>query len=276
MLFERDYTKLTIEEFEIWNKVESEYNRSKTNPKAIIKYYTDLPIAALYYKQLFPNNYICISDLKRESVLSNVIEEFRNLINRPCSERDILNFIKDKKAYSIIASIFDGYRFGHHQAFLFREFELPPNYIADFLLVGKNSGGFEFIFIELESPQGQITTKEGEFGAVIRKGLKQVYDWDNWIEKNYYSLRLVFEKYIGEFEKQLPKEFYELEKSRIHYVVVAGRRSDYNEKTYQLRRKLMIKNDILLLHYDNLLNINCFMRERLLNEENYNEWKKRF
>lgn len=271
MLFERDYTKLTIEEFEIWNKVESEYNLSKTNPKAIIKYYTDLPIAALYYKQLFPNNYICISDLKRESVLSNVIEEFRNIIDRPCSERDILNFIKDKKAYSIIASIFDGYRFGHHQAFLFREFELPPNYIADFLLVGKNSGGFEFIFIELESPQGQITTKEGEFGAVIRKGLKQVYDWDNWIEKNYYSLRLVFEKYIGEFEKQLPKEFYELEKSRIHYVVVAGRRSDYNEKTYQLRRKLMIKNDILLLHYDNLLNINWFMRERLLNEENYNE-----
>lgn len=31
-------------------------------------------------------------------------------------------------------------------------------------------------------------------------------DWDSWLEKNYYSLRLVFEKHLGKMES-LPKEF---------------------------------------------------------------------
>lgn len=191
------------------------------------------------------------------------MDKFKILLEKECTERDILNFINKEKAYYVIASIFDGYRFGHHQAFLFREFELPPNYIVDFVLIGKNSGGFEFIFVELENPNGQIVTKEGEFGVAIRKGIKQINDWDDWIEKNFYSLRLVFNKYMGQ-QEQLPKEFYELEKSRIHYVVIAGRRSDYTNKTYQLRRKLLKSNNILLLHYDNLLDIDPLMEQRIL------------
>ncbi len=266
MLYERNYKELTEKEIEIWDKVEAEFNQSKTNPKSLIKYYDDLPKAVLHHKQLFPNNFLDIPELKREAVLKNIFGKFKEFIDNPCTERDILNFIKTQRAYYIIASIFDGYRFGHHQAFLFREFAFPPNFVADFLLVGKSSDGFEFIFIELENPQGQITIADGEFGTVIRKGIKQVNDWDDWIEKNYYSLRLVFEKYIGTFEQQLPKEFFELEKSRIHYVIVAGRRSDYTAKTYQLRRKLLKSNEILLLHYDNLLKIDWFMRERLLDE----------
>lgn len=266
MLYERDYRKLTKEEIEIWDKVEAEFTRSRTTPKALTKYYEDLPIAVLYYQQLFPNNCLDLQKLKQQAGLNNIFEKFKEFIDKPCSERDILNYITDNKAYYIIASIFEGYRFGHHDAFLFKEFAFPPNFVADFLLVGENSDGYEFIFIELESPYGQIVTKEGEFGTVIRKGIKQVNDWDDWIEKNYYSLRLVFEKYIGLFKQQLPKEFFELDKSRIHYAVVAGRRSDYTKKTYQLRRKLLKDNNILLLHYDNLLKIDLFMRENLLEE----------
>jgi hypothetical protein len=52
--------------------------------------------------------------------------------------------------------------------------------------------------------------------------------------------------------EQLPREFHELDKSRLHYVIIAGRRSDFTKKTYQLRRKLLKSNNILLLHYDNL------------------------
>lgn len=124
--------------------------------------------------------------------------------------------------------------------------------MADFLLVGKNSDGYEFIFVEFESPYGQIVTQDGEFGTVIRKGIKQVTDWDSWIEKNYYSLRMVFEKHINKHHA-LPKEFYELDKSRIHYAVVAGRREDYTEKTYELRRRSLQRSGILVMHYDNLI-----------------------
>ncbi|MBP6022338.1 hypothetical protein [Ferruginibacter sp.] len=259
MLYERDYRKLSDEEKIQWQKAEEILNKSKVkNDGGIVlkefnSYYKILSDEALHHKQLFPNNYLNTRHLKDKEKLTETIEEFKRLLDSSATERDILNFIRDKRAYFIIASILKGYhyRFGHHNAFAFKEFELPPNHLVDYLLVGKSSGGYEFIFVELENSYGQITNVDGEFGTTIRKGIKQVNDWDNWIESNFSSLRLVFDKYIGTIE-QLPREFYELDKSRLHYVVVAGRRKDFLKKTYQLKRKLLKSNNILLLHYDNL------------------------
>ncbi len=266
MLYERDYRILSEEEKTQWQKAEEILNKSIKKSgsgislKNMSKYYQLLPVGALHHQQLFPNNYLNTSDLKDKEKLIVIIEEFKSLLDSSASERDILNFIREKKAYFIIASILKGfhYRFGHHNAFAFKEFELPPNHVADYLLVGKNSGGYEFVFIELESCYGQITNTDGEFGTTIRKGIKQINDWDNWLESNYASLRLVYDKYLGTIEP-LPREFHELDKSRLHYVVIAGRRKDFTKKTYQLRRKLLKSNNILLLHYDNLFDSVSFL-----------------
>ena len=48
--------------------------------------------------------------------------------------------------------------------------------------------------------------------------------------------------------------------TRMHYVVVAGLRSDFDEKTYRLQRDKLKKEDIKLLHYDNI----CDSADRLL------------
>jgi hypothetical protein len=258
MLYERDYRTLTEEENEGWKKAEEFYQKSKDKLGGIsgdklVKYHKVLPVAALHHQQLFPNNYLNRDHLKNKEHLKEIANEFKLLLDSLPNERDILSFIRDKKAYFIIASILKGYHysFGHHNAFAFKEFELPPNHVVDYLLVGKSSGGYEFIFVELENAIGQITNSDGEFGITIRKGIKQVNDWDNWLESNYSSLRTVYDKYIGS-TVQLPREFHELDKSRLHYVVIAGRRKDFTKKTYQLKRKLLKSNNILLLHYDNL------------------------
>jgi len=270
MLYDRDYRILTKEEEILWRKAEDNLNKSKNNGiiasiSATNKYYEDIPHAVLHYQQLFPNNYLNVRDLAKKEY-ENTVKEFEQIFESKISERDVLNFIRKNKAYFIVASILKSqhYLFGHHGAFAFKEFELPPNYLVDYLLIGKNSGGYEFIFVELENPYGQITTNNGEFGTTIRKGIKQLNDWDKWLEANYYSLRLVFDKYIGKTE-QLPREFHEFDKSRMHFVVIAGRRKDFNENTYQLRRRLLKSNNILLLHYDNLFD----SAKRLLHAGNY-------
>ena len=169
------------------------------------------------------------------------------------SERKILNFINENKYYNLIASLFHtGYTFGHHDAYLFKEFEFPSTYKADYLLIGKNSHGYHFIFVELENPSGSITTKNGGFGSTIRKGIKQVREWDKWIEGNFHSLSLIFDKYKNK-RIELPKEFRSLNKTRINYVVIAGRRDDFNDETYEEKRRLFRSENIQLLHYDNLI-----------------------
>ena len=100
--------------------------------------------------------------------------------------RCCLRFINHKPAFYIPASILyaGGFAFGHHDLYLFPEFKLGDKYRADYVLIGSGSGGYEFVFIEFESPNERITLKDGHSGQAIRKGNFQLSDWKRWIESH--------------------------------------------------------------------------------------------
>lgn len=269
MLYDRDFNILTSDEKEKITAAEAFKAKTLVNGEGwstedFYKYHELLPQVAHFHNSLFPNNLLHPDSLRDKEVNERIKKDFTKLLDSEITERDILNFINENKFYNIIGSIFQGYLFGHHQAYMFKEFELTSTYKADYLLIGKSSGGYSFIFIELENPYGQITTKSGEFGSTFRKGITQVEDWDSWIEANYSSLRLIFDKYKNP-RIELPKEFFILDKSRLNYVVIAGRRTDFNEKTYEKKRKFLKRNNINIMHYDNLFD----NFENLLKERNY-------
>jgi hypothetical protein len=257
MLYKKDYFKLSQEEYRqiemaeqyLGSKKGELYGRQTLSD--LSKFHEHLPHSGYYARSLFPNNYITLNYQMHPTSLHSKIGEFTGLLQNPQSnERMLLDYIKRNESYFILESLFYYYDFGHHGSFLFREFELPPNYKVDFLLVGKSSNGYEFVFIEFEHPNEQIVLKDGSLGKAFRNGIKQVEDWDCWIDSNFFSLRNVFKKFQNK-DKELPKEFYELDKSRIHYLVLAGRRHHFKDKTYRLKRKGI--NNIIIKHYDNLL-----------------------
>jgi hypothetical protein len=260
MLYDRDYNTLTEDETAKLGEAEG-YKRNnlgklgEISSEVLYKYHDLKPQAAYHYESLFPNNYLYIDSLADKAKLRKIEAEFKTLLESDISERNILYFINENKYYNLIASLFHaGYTFGHHDAYLFKEFEFPTTYKADYLLIGKNSHGYHFLFVELENPTGSITTKDGAFGQIIRKGIKQVRDWDKWIEGNFHSLGLTFNKYKNQ-RIELPKEFRTLNKTRISYVVIAGRRADFNEETYDEKRNLYRNENIQVLHYDNLIDL---------------------
>lgn len=217
--------------------------------------YNEYPEAVKHYLSLFPNNHICLNDIKKRLNIHSINEDFRYLIhNEETNEREILKFINhDKSAFYIVGSIFDagGFTFGHHDAYVFPEFKLGSLFRTDYLLIGKGSGGYEFIFIEFEKPNGRVALKNGHRGQIIRSGVFQTIDWKKWVDSNYSGLREFFEK-----EKntsiELPDEFVQLDTTRIHYVVVAGHREDYDDTTYYERRYEKHTTNTIILHYDNL------------------------
>lgn len=257
-LFHRDYSKLSASELLIVEKLEEktesflfkdyEKNRERI---ALIR---ENPFV-LNYKSFFPSNYLNEIDLVRNQVdYIRIHQKFKMLLDAGnISERDILNFVKAENAYFIIGSILKQTSYGHHDRYIFAEIQLPPNYQADYLLIGKNSHGYNFLFVELENPTGSIILQDGSFGAAIRKGLNQVEDWKIWNESNLSSLRGSLQK-LNVLGKELPKEFFEYDSSRYEYAVVAGRRSDFNDKSNRARRRLG-RDGIYILHYDNLLEL---------------------
>lgn len=256
-LNERDYKSITDEENSLWEALKEQEKVVINGKISIIKksFYSSYPVAVRHFTSLFPNNHLDGYELKNESeTLKSKLHDFELLLeNVQITERQILNFIKDENAHFIIGAILkSNYRFGHHASFIFPEFKLPPNYQVDYLIVGKNSDGYHFVFVELENPYGQITLKDGSYGEPIRKGIKQIDDWEIWLEENFSHLRLVFDQALNNTEK-LPKEFTVFDKTRMHYVVVAGRRTDYNERTYRLQRKNLEERKLQVFHYDNII-----------------------
>ena len=264
----RNYKKITPEEYQRYEAVKSmETINGRRFGK--INHYNQYPEAVKHYLSLFPNNHICLHDMKIKSDLHLINEEFYSLIhNAETKEQDILRFINhDPQAYHIVGSIFNAISFrftkqgfGHHEAYLFPEFWLGDDYRADYLLAGKGSGGFEFIFVEFEKPNGRVTLKDGHLGQVIRSGENQIGDWKCWLDANFYKLKDFFD-----LEKQegavLPKEFYNYDSSRFHYVVVGGTREDYTAETYRIRRTKEHER-VIMLHYDNLYDASEELLER--------------
>lgn len=256
-LFDQEYDKISEEDLKLWEEVkEKEIVYHDSKPTSIRRsHYKDYPKPVRHNLSLFPNNFIDAVDLTQsKDQFKSTLNEFELLLDKQdTTERDILNFIRDKNAYFVIGSILKtNYTFGHHALFLFPEFKMPPNYQADYLIVGKNSDGHHFVFVELENPYGDITLKDGSYGTTIRKGIKQIEDWEFWLEQNFSNLKLVFEG-LQNKRLTLPKEFRDFDKTRVHFVVVAGRRNNYTERTYRLRRNNLDQRKLFVIHYDNLI-----------------------
>jgi antiviral defense system Shedu protein SduA len=253
-LYKRDYSKLTRREELEWTRLKKlEIVRRSGRFTLARSRFHQYPKAARHFEHLFPNNYLDPIELKKTRGLNAKLTRFRKLLASPqVSERGILTMIRQERAHFIVGSILkDNFDFGHHEAYLFPEFPLGTSHKADYLLVGRNSGGYEFVFVEFEAPSKNITTRNGDLGKAFRSGQSQVADWDSWLAANYQTLSEEFRKQ-KKSGMDLPEEFTRFDPSRVHFVIVAGRRGDFKEKTYRMRRGGRKKGGPLILHYDNI------------------------
>ena len=259
----RDYMVLSEPEKKEWKKLQQEEIVDSLGTLEIRKsLFSKYPKGVRHFISMFPNHYLDTIELQDTESLDKKNNEFSNLLNKSSlSERAILNFINQNSYFFIIGSLLKKYfNFGHHEACVFREFPLGTSHKADYLLIGRNSDGWHFVFVELETPCGRITLADGALGEAFRKGKSQVDDWNHWLEKNFNSLQEYFSKHTKR-DKQLPEEFCNLDKSRINYVVIAGRRSNFLDKTYRIQREAIRNEQVHLIHYDNVVDAINELRE---------------
>ena len=254
-LYDRDYSELKEDEHKYWEKMLEEEKANKKGQFFFrIPKFREHPKAIRHFQSLFPNNYLDPVDLtSRAEDFAEIVTEFENeLVSEEVNERSICKFIKDKKAYFIIASLLKEFcNFGHHDTFIFPEFQLGNTWEVDYLLVGRNSDGWHFLFIELQEPTGQIVLQDGEFGKCFREGFAQLKNWESWLEAHYPTLKETFDKSRNR-KRDLPDEFYTMDKTRINYCVISGRRIDFTPVTYRRARDYR-KQLTIVTHYDKLV-----------------------
>lgn len=234
-LQDRDYTLILSDEEQKAYDEEVAY-AAKRGPKNTRKFprfsHPDVEIRKfLWHKRsLFPNNFLYLKEYKDNDFESEA-EAFSNVIYTAKNELEIQRYIKQNRKWFIPGSIFLDYNFGHHDAYLFPEQQLGNKYAADYMLLGKNSDGYNIVLVEFEKANTEylLTTSNVESESV-RKGLTQIQDWKRWIERNLdFFLRDI----------ELSQKGIDVPVYRIYYYLVVSRRDFMTPTALDVRSQSM-------------------------------------
>lgn len=74
--------------------------------------------------------------------------------------------------------------FGHHRAFVIPQQRLGAEHVTDFLVLGLNSHGPQWIAVELEGPRHSTVNSNGTLSTPARHAVQQIQDWREWLTAN--------------------------------------------------------------------------------------------
>lgn len=178
-------------------------------------------------------------DCKRES------KELLGIINSAKKESDVQSYIKNNQKWFIPLSILKAYDFGHHFSCVVPEYQLGAEYRLDYLLIGKNSLGYQFVFVEFEdvNVDYKLKTNNSETDKV-RKGINQIRDWKRWIDQN--KAYFLSSDGIREIANNVsPWGF--------RYALVVSRRERMDDMSNQLRGEMQRDLGVAIMSYDRLV-----------------------
>lgn len=73
---------------------------------------------------------------------------------------------------------------GGWKTFVMPQKRLGSEYIPDFLVLGINSVGPQWVTVEIEAARHSIENKDGNLSGPTRHGVKQIQDWRDWMMTN--------------------------------------------------------------------------------------------
>ena len=171
---------------------------------------------------------------------------FNDELDKATKENDIQSYIKRNEKWFIPLSILKNYDFGHHYACVVPEYSLGSEYRVDYLLIGKNSIGYQFVFVEFEDVNVEYRNKSSNSETEkVRKGLTQIRDWKRWIDNN----KDYFENSegIAEFGRNIPSWGF-------YYCLVVGRRGKMDDMANKLRGEMQSDIPSLkIISYDRIV-----------------------
>jgi hypothetical protein len=147
---------------------------------------------------------------------------------------------------------------GGHGRWVFPKPKLGSEHIPDFMICEEDSGGYHWHLIELENPNYDALTEQGQPTAKLTHAIQQVNDWRIWLRKNsqYAQHELGYLGLDGEFNA----------------IIVIGRRKDMSSKDQERYRELS-RDKIEIMSYDRLLDRIISLAQGL--RQTLDDWARR-
>lgn len=176
--------------------------------------------------------------VSESQINQSMIDQLAQAIEPGCTESSAQKIL-EKFPY-ILAQ----YLGGGHGRWVIPQKRLGSEFVTDFLIGERNSGGYLWHAVELESPQVPLFTKKGDPSQHLTHAYRQITDWRNWLVHNQnYAARPRSQNGLGLSEIR----------SDLHGMIIIGRRSNYDSLNNPRRRQFSADWRTEIMTYDRLL-----------------------
>jgi hypothetical protein len=160
-------------------------------------------------------------------------DELKDLINTAQDERPVQAYLEQNLGL-LIQLVSCGPR-----AYVLPQPRLGSEYIPDFAVGCLSSGGIYWTLIELENPNFEVLTRQGQPTAKLTHAIQQINDWRIWLRDNsqYAQNELGYRDLNAEFNA----------------TIVIGRRKEQTRRGQQRYRELSQGRRLEIMSYDRLL-----------------------
>lgn len=173
-----------------------------------------------------------------DTVNESDIDALREALDAAKREEDIQQFLQANPKYLI------QHLGGGHGRWIIPKQRLGSQHVTDFMIGERDSMGFRWQAVELESPLAKMFTKSGNPSAHLTHAIRQIQDWRMWLAANQnYAARDRGEDGLGLTEVH----------PDVEGLIIMGRRATECGETRRLRRQMGRDTKIEIRTFDYLL-----------------------
>ncbi|CAG2128013.1 Shedu anti-phage system protein SduA domain-containing protein [Cupriavidus plantarum] len=133
---------------------------------------------------------------------------------------------------------------GGHGRWVIPKQKLGAEHVTDFVIGDRDSMGFHWQAVELESPLRPMFNKSGDPSQYLNHAIRQIMDWRAWLVQNQnYAARSRADNGLGLTDIS----------AAASGLIVIGRRTEDLRRNSNLRRQLVHNNNIKIHTYDYLI-----------------------
>jgi hypothetical protein len=190
------------------------------------------------FAELRARDPLCDFYSRWDTVNESDIDALRDALDSAKREEDVQQFLQANPKYLI------QHLGGGHGRWIIPKQRLGAQHVTDFMIGEKDSMGFRWQAVELESPLAKMFTKAGNPSAALTHAIKQIQDWRMWLAANQnYAARDRGEDGLGLTEIH----------PDVEGVILMGRRATESYETRRLRRQMGRDAKIEIHTFDYLL-----------------------